>query len=170
MEFFATNELYTSISRLLKQMKGQSTAHTHYGNGQLAMLLFKAGTEYYEYAAAFAESGFTHGDTIEHAYRCNLCSPSFEPDIRGPRFVCLDCLCGDMCADCHANWEQSNGEMEYCKGHTFYEIPRPCWYHFAPGIVLEDGSTLSQVIDHLEETFTALLQCAQGQPAIEMGV
>ena len=170
MEFFGTNELYTSIARLLKQMKGQSTAHTNYGNGQLAVLLFKAGNEYHKYAAVFAESGFTHGDPIEHSYRCDLCSPNFGPNIRGPRFVCLDCLCVDMCADCHANWEQSHGETEFCKGHTFYEIPRPCWYQLEPGIVLEDGSTLPQAIDHLEERFTGLLQSAQSQFATKTGV
>ena len=51
--------------------------------------------------------------------------------------------------------------MEVCKGHTFYEIPRPCWYQLKEGTVMEDGSTLPQVIDLLEERFTSLLETTE---------
>ena len=47
--------------------------------------------------------------------------------------MCLDCTDGDFCADCYASWKKSNGEMECCKGHIFYEIPRPCWFQFEKG-------------------------------------
>ena len=157
-DFFDASILYTSILNLLKQMKGPSTARHHFGCGQLSMLLFHAGIDYYDFAAVFAEQGLVHGNTIEHAYRCNVCGPNFGPDIRGPRFVCLECICGDFCANCYDNWEKSKGEMEFCKGHTFYEIPRPCWYQFREGVVQEDGATLPQVIEYLEERFTALLE------------
>jgi hypothetical protein len=72
--------------------------------------------------------------------------------------MCLDCIDSDFCADCYASWEKSNGEMELCKGHTFYEIPRPCWYQLRAGAVMEDGSTFPQAISFLEERFTALLE------------
>ena len=97
-------------------------------------------------------------NTIEHAYHCDLCVPDWGPDIRGPRYVCLDCINGDLCADCYASWKNSQEEMEYCKGHTFYEIPRSCWYGFKEGVVMPDGSTLPQVLDLLEERFTLLLE------------
>ena len=60
--------------------------------------------------------------------------------------------------------------MEFCKGHTFYEIPRPCWYHFKEGVVMEDGSTLPEVIEFLEKRFTELLQDVGGQTVSQLVV
>jgi hypothetical protein len=159
-DFFDASSLYTTILRLLKDIKGRSTVSQYYDCGRLSKCLFRSGTDYYEYAAVFGEQGLLHGNTIEHAYHCDLCVPQIGPDIRGPRFVCLDCIDGDLCADCYANWEKSNGEMEHCKGHKFYEIPRPCWYQFRERVVMEDGSSLPQVIDFLMERFSALLENA----------
>jgi hypothetical protein len=47
--------------------------------------------------------------------------------------------------------------MELCKGHTFCQIPRPCWYTLKPGTVTEDGKTLAEVIEILIDRFTRLL-------------
>lgn len=98
---------------------------------------------------------------MEHFNHCNNCRPFIgkgSDDIRGKRFICLDCIDGDFCADCYASWKESNGKMEACKGHHFYEIPRPCWYHLKEGTVTEDGRTLPEVIDFLEKTFKKLLE------------
>lgn len=45
-----------------------------------------------------------------------------------------------------AGREKSAVEMEYCKGHTFYEIP-PTFadIDFREGVVMKYGSTLAQV-------------------------
>lgn len=77
--------------------------------------------------------------------------------------MCLDCVEGDLCAECYSSWQKSNGEMEHCKGHTFYEIPRPCWFGFKDGVVMGDGLTLPGVVDFLEERFTKLLESVGGQ-------
>ena len=150
-------------------MKGRSKNIHHYGYGELSMNLFACGTEYYDYGAAFAEQGINHGKWIEHAYHCDFCTV-FGTDIRGPRFLCLDCIGVDFCAGHYANWEKSDGEMDFCKGHRFYEIPRPCWYQFKDGVVMEDGSTLPEVIDFLEKRFTALLQDVRGQMVSQLVV
>jgi hypothetical protein len=89
---------------------------------------------------------------------CDLCGSYRGANIKGPRFACLNCIDSDFCAYCHASWEKSNGELEICKGHRFYEIPRPCWYQFKEGVVMEDGSTLPQVIEFSHERFTTLLK------------
>jgi len=126
---------------------------------QLSKFLFKVGIEYHEYAAVFSEQGLrVHDNVIEHFYSCDICVTSFGPDIRGARYICLDCIASDLCADCYTSWKASNGEMEHCKGHTFYQIPRPCWYQLEKGAVMEDGSTLDQVIDLLKKRFTWLLE------------
>lgn len=160
VDFLDVSRLYTTILTFLKSVKGCSTVRFHYGYKLLTKCLFRSGIDYHEYAAVFAEEGLICGKTIEHPYYCNLCGYGLMKEIRGQRFACLDCLEGDFCADCYASWKKSNGEMDYCKGHTFYEIPRPCWYQFREGVVMEDGSTLPQVIDFLEERFTALLKSA----------
>lgn len=48
--------------------------------------------------------------------------------------------------------------MEICKGHTFREIPRPCWYTFELDIVTEDGKTICEVVDYLDDHFSELLR------------
>jgi hypothetical protein len=164
--YFDSGILYTAILDILKDINGSSTLSEHHICGHLSKCLFRSGTTYYDYAAVFAEQGLIHGNDIEHAYRCDLCVHVLGPSIRGPRFVCLDCIDGDLCADCYASWEKSNGEMEFCKGHTFYEIPRRCWYNFREGVVMEDGSTLPQVIDFLIGRFTTLLENAGSQTGI----
>ena len=156
--FFDGGMLYMTILNFLKDIKVCSTVRPHYGYGRLATYLFRSGTDYYDYAAVFVEQGLIRGNTVEHFYRCDLCTLEMGPNIRGSRFACLDCINGDLCADCYASWKKSNGEMEFCKGHTFYKMPRPCWYQLREGVVMEDGSTLSQVIDILEQRFTALLE------------
>jgi hypothetical protein len=45
-----------------------------------------------------------------------------------------------------------------CEGHSFYEIPRACWYGFKEGVVMEDGSTLEDIINLLEKEFTTLVE------------
>ena len=157
-EFVSKSDLYTSIIGLLKQMKAPSSAHNDYASDSLTKLLFHAGPDYHDYGAAFAESCLARGGIIEHTYRCNLCVLDMGPEIRGSRYMCLDCADSDFCANCYASWEKVDGEMEKCKGHTFYKLPRPCWYHFEDGVVMEDGSTLPQVIDYLEKRFTMLLE------------
>ena len=139
-------------------MKGASPAHNNYASNALTRLLFLAGSDYHGYGAAFAEFFLIRGGTIEHNLRCNSCVLDMGPEIRGSRFMCLDCADSDFCANCHASWEKADGEMEQCKGHTFYELPRPCWYHFEDGAAMEDGSTLPQIIDYLEKRFTMLLE------------
>ena len=163
IEGFDAPMLYTTVLNLLKDVKEDSTHGQHYGYDQLASCLFRCGFEYYDYAAVFAEQGLVRGGRIEHRYHCNLCPYDFAPNIRGSRFVCLDCISGDFCAECYANWEKSNGAMEYCKGHTFYEVPRPSWHTFKDGEVLGDGSKLPQVIDVLEQRFTSLLEGAKDE-------
>jgi hypothetical protein len=158
-EFFDAGSLYTTILNSLKDIKECSTG-LKLGYQQLFRLLLRLGTNYYDYAAVFAEQEMIRGNTITHPSTCNLCVPLLGQDIRGPRFVCLDCIDGDFCTDRHANWEKSNGEMDYCKGHTYFEIPRPCWYQFREGVAMEDGSTFPQVIDFLVERFTVLLASA----------
>jgi hypothetical protein len=64
----------------------------------------------------------------------------------------------DLCSDCYASWKKSEGKMDICKGHTFCEIPRPCWYTLKPGTVTEDGRTLHKVLDYFVEHFTGLLK------------
>lgn len=76
----------------------------------------------------------------------------------GKRFTCLDCSDGDLCNDCHASWKKSDEEMKWCRGHVFYELPRPCWYGFKEGIVMENGATLPEVIGLLEVKFRNLLK------------
>lgn len=167
VNFLDVSRLYTTILTFLDSVKGCSTVLYHYGYRPLSKCLFRSGTDYHDYAAVFAEQELIRGKTIGHSYDCNLCGyAGMGGDIRGQRFRCLDCLDADFCADCYASWKKSNGEMDYCKGHTFYEIPRPCWYQFREGVVMEDGSTLPQVIDFLEERFTALLKSARSQTAI----
>ena len=73
----------------------------------------------------------------------------------------MECIDVEFCAACYSNWKASKGKMckgkmEMCRGHSFYEIPRPCWYGFEQEVVMEDGSTLEDVINLLEEKFTAL--------------
>lgn len=132
----------------------------------LSQYLFRSGSDYLDYAAVFAEQMFVHEELVKHYCYCDICGYSMGADMTGQRFTCLDCLDTDLCADCYATWEKSNGQMEYCKGHTFYELPRQCWYQFKEGIVMEDGSTLPQVIDFLEKRFTMLLEGAESETAI----
>lgn len=66
----------------------------------------------------------------------------------------------DFCASCYESWKVSGEEMEMCRGHSFYEIPRSCWYGFEQDVVMEDGSTLEDVIDLLVEKFTILVQAS----------
>jgi len=166
VDFFDAGSLYTSILIILKDIKGWGLMTYHYGYCSLSKCLFRCGPEFYDHAAVFAEQGLMRGNMIEHNYHCNLCVHPSGPDIRGKRFVCLECIDVDFCDDCYSNWEKSNGEIEFCKGHSFYEIPRPCWYQFSGGVVMEDGSTLPQVINFLEERFTALLERVEGQAAV----
>jgi hypothetical protein len=70
--------------------------------------------------------------------------------------VCLDCINVEFCAACHSGWKAKKEGIDMCKGHSFYEIPRPYWYSFEEGIVTEDGLTLGDVIGLLEKKFTAL--------------
>jgi len=128
----------------------------------LAQYLFHLEPDY-NYAAAFSEQNLARGSTIQHTFHCNICITMIGVDIRGSRFKCLNCLTTDLCADCHTNWEKSNGEMDFCKGHIFYELPRSCWYQFEEGVVLEDGSTLPDMIGFLEEKFAALLESTRGE-------
>ena len=66
----------------------------------------------------------------------------------------------DLCASCYNDWKLSDGKMSFCRGHTFLELPRACWYEFEEGVVMEDGSTLPQVVDMLEQKFSMLLERA----------
>lgn len=123
--------------------------------------LFHCGPAYYEYAAIFAEQALVSGQIAEHSNYCSTCRilpDSGSTQIRGKRFKCLVCSNGDFCADCYESWKQSNGNMEMCKGHSFYELPRPCWYRLKKGTVTEDGKSLSEIIEFLEKRFTALLE------------
>jgi hypothetical protein len=129
----------------------------------LAQHLFHIGPDYYDYAAALSEQSLHRGGTIRHGFYCSICLRREGPGILGLRFKCLSCLVTDLCADCHAAWKNSKGEMDFCNGHVFYEIPRPCWYQFEEGVVLENGSTLSEMIDFLEEKFAALLKITIGE-------
>jgi hypothetical protein len=160
-DFLDKATLYTSILDLLKTLKqyplGDNSIYDI-----LAQHLFHIGPDYYDYAAAFSEQNFTRGFPIQQGYHCSSCVGVIGPDIFGSRFKCLDCLIKDLCADCYAGWERSTDEMDFCKGHVFYEIPRSCWYQFKEGVVLENGSTLPEMIDLLEEKFTTLLEITRG--------
>lgn len=91
-----------------------------------------------------------------------MCTSAWGPLIRGSRFECLDCIDSDFCSDCYVTWENSNGEMEVCKGHKFYQIPRSCWYGFKDNQIMVDGSTMEQVMSYLEKRFTELLEGLDG--------
>lgn len=138
-------------------MRGCSTVRHHYGRGALSSSLVICGPSYYQYAAIFEEQGIVLTDPVGHPYRCNTCVESLDGFIRGTRFRCLYCIDTDLCADCYKSWKQSNGDMELCKGHIFYQIPRPSWYELKEGMVTEDGKTLAEVVEFLEDTFTKLL-------------
>jgi hypothetical protein len=69
----------------------------------------------------------------------------------------MSCKDTDFCASCYASWKSSDGKMEVCKGHTFREVPRPCWYTLKPGTVTEDGKTLAEIVQYLLEHFAELL-------------
>ena len=167
-DYFDAASFYTDILNFMKDVKGSPTGTYHNSYGLLSVLLFACGTDYHDYAAMFAEQVIIpQGSTIEHTCYCDLCGV-FDQVIRGPRFECLQCLDVDFCAGCYANWKKSNGELDFCKGHSFYEIPRPCWYEFKEDVVMEDGSTLPEVIDFLEERFAALLQDVGGQAVSQL--
>lgn len=158
-KIFDAGSLYSTILNFVNDIKYCSAVLPYYHYGQIAKCLFLSGPDYYDYAAVSAEQGLSHGNTIFHPNICDICAPDMGlSDIRGARFVCLNCICTDLCADCYSSWEKSDGEMEFCKGHTFYEIPRACRYQLGEGVVMEDGSTLLQVVDTLEEKFTVLLE------------
>lgn len=149
-------------------MRNQSADRYHYGYDLLSKYLLRCGPDFYDFAAAFAEQGILEvGGTIEHSHHCDLCVPQFGPDIRGPRFVCLDCLDGDFCATCYAIWEQSRGQMDYCKGHRFYEIPRACYYQFKEGVVMQDGSTLPVLIESVQAKYNSLLAATVSESTVE---
>jgi hypothetical protein len=129
----------------------------------LAQYLFHLRPDYYDHAAAFSEQSLSRQGKILHLYHYSVRSWAPGRSIIGSRLDCLNCLTTDLCADCHASWEESRGEMDFCRGHKLYEIPWPCWYQFKVGVVLEDGSTLPEIIDLLEEKFTAHLQIIEHQ-------
>lgn len=51
--------------------------------------------------------------------------------------------------------------MELCQGHTFYELPRPCWYGLGEGTVTEDGKTLPEVVELMTMKFSQLVDAAR---------
>ncbi|KAF1982684.1 hypothetical protein K402DRAFT_457189 [Aulographum hederae CBS 113979] len=138
VDFVDVHILHTTILNILKDIKRCSDTYQEVLCGRLSKCLFRLGTDHNEHAAIFAEVGVSGKGLIEHPYFCNLYT--------------------DLCGDCYSSWEKSRGQMDYCKGHTFYKIPRDCWHGFEEGVVSEDGSTLAEVIDFLEEKFTRLLE------------
>lgn len=139
-------------------MKDRSSVRYHYGRLRLVTALRHCGVEYFEYAAIIDEHNLTIlRDAVTSSYTCDLCPKTINRWMRGTRFSCLDCLDTDLCADCYFTWQKSDGKMELCKGHTFCEIPRPCWYTLKPGTVTEDGKSLAEVIEFLIDRFTRLL-------------
>jgi hypothetical protein len=155
--FYDTKVLYTTILTILKSMRGQQSVCYHFGLLTLAKCLIICGPNYLDYAAVFDEQGIVRRDPIVVPSTCDACLRTLDGWLRGKIFKCLNCLDTDLCAACYTTWHKSDGEMELCKGHTFYEIPRPCWYTFEPGIVTEDGETLPEVIEFLEDHFEGLL-------------
>ncbi|KAF2493875.1 hypothetical protein BU16DRAFT_58449 [Lophium mytilinum] len=153
--------LYSTILHILKSMRGCCTVRHHYGRAALSSSLIICGRSYYEYAAIFDEQGIALNNIVVQPYRCSNCSVSLDGFMRGTRYRCLNCIDTDLCADCYSSWQQSNGDMEFCKSHEFYETPRPCWYGLKEGTVTEDGKTLAELVSFLEDTFTMLLASEQ---------
>jgi hypothetical protein len=152
------NILYKTVLKFLRDLISWPSTRGEAHCRWLSRSLCLCGPDYYEYAAVFAEQGVLRTDPILHSrinfVRCDLCSRGTI--ISGPCFVCLDCIDVEFCAACHSGWEAERREITMCRGHSFYKIPRPCWYSFEEGVVMEDGSTLEDVIELLEEKFTVL--------------
>ncbi|KAF2731353.1 hypothetical protein EJ04DRAFT_566899 [Polyplosphaeria fusca] len=137
-EFLDKSTLYATILGLLKEVKRYpiSAKSRNSVYNIVSQFLFHIGPKYFQYGAAFAEQSSECKVNIRHSYHCSMFSLVIGPDI-------------------------SDGEMDYCRGHMFYELPRPCWYNFEESVVLEDGSNLPEMIDFLERDITALLEGEQ---------
>ena len=129
-------------------------------------VLFRAGTDYYDYAVVFAEQRLIRENIIEHLSQPRSLRASDRTEDQMLTFRVLGMHQRISCADRPASRKKSDGEMDFCKGHTFYEVPRPCRYLFREGVVMEDGSTLAQTIEFLEQRFIALLGSTGSQTAI----
>jgi hypothetical protein len=150
--------LYTTIVDIIFDMKDLPTIQHHQGRGMLAKALEQCGSRYYTFATIVDEQGLTGRDPVVSSYWCDLCPSVSDKWMRGTRFACTNCIKTDLCTDCYKTWQKCDGQMDVCKGHTFREVPRPCWYTLEPGTVTEDGKTIKEVLDYLREHFTQLLR------------
>jgi len=157
MYFLDRKTLYSTIVNVLHDMEGCSTIQYHYGRSVLSKALEQCGAKYIQYASIIDEQAMLSRDPLVLPYCCDVCSDPEASDMQGPRFTCLSCLDSDFCANCFALWKTGDDTIRMCKGHTFREVPRPCWYTLKPGTVTEDGKTLAEVIDFLHSHFTGLL-------------
>ncbi|KAF2678036.1 hypothetical protein K458DRAFT_395334 [Lentithecium fluviatile CBS 122367] len=135
VDYCDTRVLYSTLLSILKSMEGQSNLHGHLGRCMLSRCLNLCGPEYYEYASVLDEQSLASTGPVVHPHHCCNCVRAL-----GAFFL-----------------KQSNGEMDLCKGHTFYVEPRDCWYGFKEGTVTEDGKTFAEVISLLQTRFTELL-------------
>ena len=142
---------------ILESMRSCTSLDHHYGRVVLSQCLVQLGPAYYDYAAIFEEQEMAWTTPVTHSSRCNACPRTLNEFLRGTRYHCLMCIDTDFCSDCYGLWKQSNGEMELCKGHAFYQIPRDCWYELKEGTVTEDGKTLADIVAELEVKIKSLL-------------
>jgi hypothetical protein len=149
--------LYRTVLKFLRDMISWPSTRAEAQCTWLSHCLLLCGPDY---AAVFGEQNVLRTDPILHSraifLRCDLCDRGTI--MSGPCFQCLDCIDVEFCAACYSGWEAGIGGKNMCEGHSFYEIPRSCWYSFEEGVVMEDGSTLEDVIELLEKKFTALEQ------------
>lgn len=103
-----------------------------------------------EAAAILAELHIVRSSPIRHeGVCCDQCSGGTNSRLVGTRYMCLDCIDTDVCADCYHRL-QANPNPPMCKGHRFAEIPRRCWYTLPLGVVTEKGETLDQVLEEIQ--------------------
>lgn len=152
----AKRVLYTTILDIVVDMRGLTTLRHHYGRAMLSKALEQCGPAYYTYATILDEQALAGKDNVVSPYWCDICPQTTILWMRGTRYTCINCINTDLCADCHTTWQNSRDQMDFCKGHTFRQIPRPCWYTLESEIVTEDGKTIVEVVEFLWNHFSEL--------------
>ncbi|CAI6281679.1 unnamed protein product [Periconia digitata] len=160
--------VYQNILKLLDSVSATSPIRHDWARDELSNQLFSCGPSYYEFGAIFGESALIRGDIFEQTHNCDACVTNREAGMIGKRYRCLDCIDTDLCETCYKTWQLDKGDLSFCPGHTYHEIPRPCWYNFKEGVVAEDGKTLPQVIEYLKAEFSKLLQELTGDSKNDM--
>ncbi|KAH7363690.1 hypothetical protein BKA66DRAFT_552081 [Pyrenochaeta sp. MPI-SDFR-AT-0127] len=157
VDFQDRKVVYTTIMDSLADIKGRTTLRHSHSAHMLAKALDQCGSDYYEYAAIIDEQTLASTNPLASAVACDYCPPTMNGYMEGMRYKCLVCLDTDLCANCYSIWKKSDGKLDFCKGHTYREIPRACWKTLMPGTVTEDGKTLAEIIDILHDHFSGQL-------------